>query len=602
MQHPRRFRLLPLLLALLLGLTSAALAQAPESQGTPDFADSIQVNLVNIDVVVTDRQGNRVRDLTADDFVLLEDGKEVQITHFQAPPPEAPRPSEAPAAPDAVRPAPAADPLSLVVFVDRSNLNLLQRRQAFRALGETLGRATEPVRIMVMTYDRRTAEIPLPFTEDREAVLATLAEIAEEPVMVYRDPLLPLFDEVAVVSREVDRAGRVSIEEQRQADILAAIARLNYVAISVRNAAEERKRDMIALSDLLRRISESLEGIDGRKALLYVGDRLTLVPGQPVIDSALAILEDPVITDALDDAARLLASQLQAELASLNISRDFERILGGANAAGVTFYTVTPPNLDVTSTIERSVAGGPGFQGRVSSTYLDEVKTAACMMSGETGGLCQVGGTDIGGLVEAAFDDFGAFYTLAFTPDREPDGKLHKIKVKAKDRKLKVRYRELYLDRPRADQAHQRLIAALTFEEQHDALQMELRFQPQEPLEDSDLLLAPLELRIPTEHLALLPESDGASRLGRLRLLVASANAQGQTTQIKEYPLTVRVPEAHFESDGPLPLFAQTVHLKFAPGEQTVAVGLWDEVGRVGSFLHRKITIEGPKVSESGSL
>src|SRR5262245_62491795 len=55
-------------------------AQQPASQAPPTFKSS--VNLVLVDVVVRDRSGAAVRDLTADDFELLEDGRRQQILTF----------------------------------------------------------------------------------------------------------------------------------------------------------------------------------------------------------------------------------------------------------------------------------------------------------------------------------------------------------------------------------------------------------------------------------------------------------------------------------------------------------------------------------------
>jgi VWFA-related protein len=42
----------------------------------------VTVNLVQVDAVVTDSKGNQITNLTADDFVLLQDGKPQKITHF----------------------------------------------------------------------------------------------------------------------------------------------------------------------------------------------------------------------------------------------------------------------------------------------------------------------------------------------------------------------------------------------------------------------------------------------------------------------------------------------------------------------------------------
>src|SRR5258708_10475851 len=56
----------------------AAAAQAAE----PLFGETIDVRIVNVEAVVTDRQGNRVPDLRSEDFRLKVDGKPVKIDYF----------------------------------------------------------------------------------------------------------------------------------------------------------------------------------------------------------------------------------------------------------------------------------------------------------------------------------------------------------------------------------------------------------------------------------------------------------------------------------------------------------------------------------------
>ncbi|HET9466804.1 MAG TPA: VWA domain-containing protein [Vicinamibacterales bacterium] len=63
--------------------TSDTIAQAPrDSQGSPTVTFQVEVDYVDVDVVVTDEQGNFVRGLTRDDFEVLEDGKPVKIDTF----------------------------------------------------------------------------------------------------------------------------------------------------------------------------------------------------------------------------------------------------------------------------------------------------------------------------------------------------------------------------------------------------------------------------------------------------------------------------------------------------------------------------------------
>ena len=81
MTRERRFhRFLPAAAALWLLPALPAVAQ---DSPLPDlFSDVIDVRVVNVEVVVTDREGNRVRGLTASDFELLVDGEPAPIAYF----------------------------------------------------------------------------------------------------------------------------------------------------------------------------------------------------------------------------------------------------------------------------------------------------------------------------------------------------------------------------------------------------------------------------------------------------------------------------------------------------------------------------------------
>ncbi|MEQ1911885.1 MAG: VWA domain-containing protein, partial [Vicinamibacterales bacterium] len=75
-----------LLLAAAFAALAAALvaAQQPEPQTSdaPPVTFRVEVNYVEVDAIVTDAQGNLVRDLTRDDFELLEDRRAQTITAF----------------------------------------------------------------------------------------------------------------------------------------------------------------------------------------------------------------------------------------------------------------------------------------------------------------------------------------------------------------------------------------------------------------------------------------------------------------------------------------------------------------------------------------
>src|SRR6476661_5735163 len=75
------------LLGACLCLTSASAqqppAQAPQTPpGQPAVTFKAEVNYVDVDATVTDRQGKFVTGLTKDDFELLEDGKPQKVEMF----------------------------------------------------------------------------------------------------------------------------------------------------------------------------------------------------------------------------------------------------------------------------------------------------------------------------------------------------------------------------------------------------------------------------------------------------------------------------------------------------------------------------------------
>ena len=73
------------LLALVLSLSIVAplaAGQSKSNEGQQEDVVRITTNLVHVDVVVVDKEGRQVVDLTPEDFDIVEDGKRQQITNF----------------------------------------------------------------------------------------------------------------------------------------------------------------------------------------------------------------------------------------------------------------------------------------------------------------------------------------------------------------------------------------------------------------------------------------------------------------------------------------------------------------------------------------
>src|ERR1044072_2171127 len=74
--------LIAVLLLLLNGLITQAQKPAKKESQNPDDVVKVTTNLVQVDAIVTDKQGRPVTNLRPEDFELSENGRVRQITNF----------------------------------------------------------------------------------------------------------------------------------------------------------------------------------------------------------------------------------------------------------------------------------------------------------------------------------------------------------------------------------------------------------------------------------------------------------------------------------------------------------------------------------------
>ncbi len=192
------------LAAACLGLLAAALAAQPvpspapapvppaaaaPAAGAADFGESIEVDVVSVEVFVTDRAGKAVAGLGRGDFELQVDGKAVAITNFYAG--TSASATAAPGAPAAGEPATAAAPasqasdpagtpedrrLNLIVFVDNLTLTPEARNRAIESLSAFFRSGLRPGdRVLLASYDGQALKLrrPPPATSRRPSRRST---------------------------------------------------------------------------------------------------------------------------------------------------------------------------------------------------------------------------------------------------------------------------------------------------------------------------------------------------------------------------------------------------------------------------------------------
>jgi len=100
------------------------------------FVESIEVRVVNVDVIVTDRAGNPVHGLKRSDFELFENGKPQTITNFYEVRPDEELAAHAVAAQKSNEPEPIPPPESrarhIVVFIDDYSIEQSTRARVLK--------------------------------------------------------------------------------------------------------------------------------------------------------------------------------------------------------------------------------------------------------------------------------------------------------------------------------------------------------------------------------------------------------------------------------------------------------------------------------------
>jgi VWFA-related protein len=629
-------KILPVL-PLLLAVSAPALAAPTAPPAAPQiFGEAVEVNVVNVEVHVTDKNGNRVTDLRKGDFELLEDGKPVEISNFETVSGTVPRgsgaasqvPGGAPssASAPAVPPAPGApaataaaspeDAWSLVVYFDNQNIRPASRTRAIQQLREFLTRQLAPGdRVMLVTNDLGL-HIRLPFSSDPAAIARALDGLGK---------LTARGDAITVERRQAFQ-NVVTI----QTDSLAQpnpVPCPHNIAAPAHSYAASRRQEVLHTLGSLTLLVNSLSGVPGRKAVLHVSDGIPFTPGEEVFQLLVEICggsrassgigktamvgamannaEDgsPSLGYDADASERALqiydsttlgpdsyqaASQGPMDAQSYSVAKNLQTLAAHANAHQVTLYTLQP-GLHAPDASNGDL--GPEdrfFQFPAIGTALRlNNRDSLQLLADETGGRAILDANDFLPDLSRVREDALSFYSLGFTPAHSGDGREHQIEVKVKRPGLRLRYRQSYRDKTPLEKIVDRTFSALLYGIEDNPLDISVEIGEQTP-GTSGLVAVPVRLRIPLFKLAILNRDEAFQ--GSLKLFVITRNPAGGTSPMRQVAVPLNIPRKDvLRAMGQFYVYNLTLQLQ--PGEQQVALAVRDEIASTTSFLSRAITV-----------
>ncbi len=418
--------------------------QGEEPEGQRLFFDAIDVDVVNVEVVVTDKKGLPITGLARDDFEIFENGRPVELVNFhevrgiaqEVPEDEASAPGDGSALDAANR----RGSQRLVILVDNMNISPQNRKLLFTRLREHLreswGDTPELRQAMLATLDRRL-EIVLPFTSDRERLLAALEAVERQG----SSHALLDGDRRMFITR-LQRASVRSFRPQRaevQGNFLEAGGDPDFddavrvaldLALNVRTLGEQRYRKVKATIDTLRRFCAALGGMPERKALVYLSDGLPLRPADSLaeawtgkfqswaLQNAGDIRNGSVYPEADQTFQRVMNSLASSEF---DLRHELHRLTDDASAQRVAIYPISvydrSPEFLSASVGGGGITSGSGSMMRRAQELEGFTRDASLLrLAQETGGQALIRSANIGELLDRVDRDFTSYYALGYAP------------------------------------------------------------------------------------------------------------------------------------------------------------------------------------------
>lgn len=528
-EKSRRLALALVIPALLFQAPGAAQEEPP----APVFGEVLEVRVVNVEVVVTDRQGERVSGLDVSDFELFVDGEEVSIDYFtevrggiavEPEPADATR--EAQDVP-ALRPGSPVG-TSYLVFVDEYFSYRDDRNRVLEALQEQLSHLTPEDRMALVAYDGQELEMLSNWSGSQTQLERALRRAQGRPAhgqqrtFERRSHDLQRRAATGVFSRDASGLG---MEER------------DYV----KRLTDQLERVVLAASSTLRGFGSP----PGRKVMVLLSG------GWPF---------DPVDW-VMNATARPVFESMQRRGEEL-----FAPLVASANLLGYTLYPVDTSGVQGKGVQFRGPGDELGSPTGLSSVRENEVHSALQHLARETGGtaLLDTARQDV---LETTVADTRSYYWLGFTPSWQGDDERHAIEVRVLRPDLEVRGRAGFEDLSRQREVTLVVESALLFGAPPSPQPLLVRFGKPDKAGGGKVDV-PLIIGIPLDAVTLLPIE--GRLVAQLELRVAVIDERGGRNDIPVVPIALAMEEA--PEEGKLARYETAVRLRQRPSKVVVAI------------------------------
>lgn len=413
---------------LLIAASSATFAQDARPTPTPDEKDVVKITtaLVQIDVTVTDRKGNIIRDLKPEEFEIFENGEKQPISNFSfvtsiketASPAKSDGESQGAPIPAArLRPEQVRRTVALVV--DDLNLSFESVHFVRRALRKYVDEQIQPGDLVAIIRTSGGIGALQQFTSDRRQLIAAIERIKWYPIANTSGAFAPIEGTPQLAGEQFETPGSGPGERSPAA---------------LQKEYQDFRRDVFSTGTLgaLDYVIRGMQELPGRKSLMLVSDGFYLytsnASGPPEISRTF---------------------------------RGLQALVDVANRASVVVYTMDARGLqptaqraeDKTETVDYASTQGL-ITGR--TTELFDKQDGLVFLARETGGIAIINNNDLNGGIRRMLDD-QSYYLLGYLPDTEtfdPEKRrFNRLTVRVSRPDAVVRYRSGFFAAADAERA-----------------------------------------------------------------------------------------------------------------------------------------------------
>ncbi|MYB18971.1 MAG: VWA domain-containing protein [Holophagales bacterium] len=549
-------RTLPVAWLLAVFVWEAAPAPGQEVEIPEVFSETIDVRVVNVEVVVTDRQGNRVQGLKPPDFELLVDGKPTPIDYFT----EIEDGLALGARNGDMAAVPSVDPnapvgTNFLIFIDDLFSIERDRNRVLDRLANDIGELGPADRIAAVAYDGQTVETLTAWTKSAGQFKDAMDRARSRPAhglqqLSARNQVVQ--DQQLMAEHEAgrDQSGLLESGQQVSSGLSGDNSRLG---LSYREkTSNQLESSVLAAMATMRQFANR----SGRKVMLV------LAGGWPRSVEIFA-------------RERLPGSTLPVDRRVMSEHELYGPLVSTANLIGFSLYPVDLPGLtrDFFGDASRGFGANaqPDGTGAAPGTLEkeDTIHSALHLLASSTGGVPLMNARRDLALASVVADT-RSYYWLGFEPQRRENNRFHEIEVRLVGRAdLNARTREGYVDMSRDHELDMTAKAALLFGDPPEALPLQVHFS--EPVRAGRRRMSVhVEVAIPLDEIQLLPVA--GEWLSVVEIRVTAMDGAGNRSEVS----FEKVPIAGSQEPQPGQIFYYETDLELRRREHSYVITVHD--------------------------